>query len=444
MAASIWAPGSTSTPTLPAVAPVQFVKGTAALPGITFVDDIETGIWSQTDGYLQLTVNGVTRVTIDPTGRVTFNGKVITNTEVDIASSTVCDIGAVGTNSVRITGTNDITSFGTTYAGPMFVRFESALTLAHSSALILPGSANITVAAGDTLLVTPKATAGVADGWVVLSYERAATAVITGDYLNTPREDIVAATATDIDAQAPDTRNINILGTTTITSFVIGIDRVYFVRFAAALTLTNNSSIVTQTGANITTSAGDTCILRATATNVVEVLSYSYAGIVPNGSISQAKLANPRTRGTRTSFTAVAATTLISDIPAWATEVVVMLSSFGTNGSSQPVLRLGPTAGPESSGYLGATGTTSSTTGIALTDGFSSSGVAHIVVVLRLLDLATNTWMASGAISRSDGASSQAIAATKPLAGALTQLQVTTTGAVDTFDTAGSYAVWYS
>jgi hypothetical protein len=49
----------------------------------------------------------------------------------------------------------------------------------------------------------------------------------------------------------------------------------YFVRFNAALNLTNNAAIITQTGATITTAAGDTCILRATASNTVEVLCYT-------------------------------------------------------------------------------------------------------------------------------------------------------------------------
>lgn len=162
-----------------------------------------------------------------------------------------------------------------------------------------------------------------------------------------------------------------------------------------------------------------------------------------NNAVTDPKLANPPVRGARTAFTAVTATTLINTIPSWATEAVVMLSSFGTNGSSQPVLRLGPSAGPETSGYLGATGTTLAGSGIPLTDGFSAAGVAHITVVLRLVDAATNTWMATGTISRSDGPSSNAISCTKPLAGTLTQLQVTTTGGADTMDTTGFYVVWY-
>ena len=43
-------------------------------------------------------------------------------------------------------------------------------------------------------------------------------------------------------------------------------------RFAGALTLVNSGTLVTQRGANITTAVGDTCIIRATAANTVEIL----------------------------------------------------------------------------------------------------------------------------------------------------------------------------
>lgn len=98
------------------------------------------------------------------------------------------------------------------------------------------------------------------------------------DYLNTTRIDVASAATVNLAISAPNTRHINITGTTTITAFTVAIGQTYFVRFAGALTLTNNASIVTQTGANITTQAGDTCIIRATSGNVVEVLSYVPAG----------------------------------------------------------------------------------------------------------------------------------------------------------------------
>lgn len=95
------------------------------------------------------------------------------------------------------------------------------------------------------------------------------------DYLNSDRIDVASAATVNLTTGAPNTRHINITGTTTITGFTIAAGRCYFVRFNATLTLTNGAALVTQTGANITTAAGDTCILRATAANVVEVLAYT-------------------------------------------------------------------------------------------------------------------------------------------------------------------------
>lgn len=95
------------------------------------------------------------------------------------------------------------------------------------------------------------------------------------DYLNSLRINVASTGVVDLTTSAPNTRNINITGTTTITGFTVAAGQLYFVRFNAALTLTNGSGLVTQSGANITTAAGDTCIIRATAANFVEVLSYT-------------------------------------------------------------------------------------------------------------------------------------------------------------------------
>jgi hypothetical protein len=74
-----------------------------------------------------------------------------------------------------------------------------------------------------------------------------------------------------------DGNQFDVTGTTTITAFTVASGLCFFVRFNASLTMTNNANIVTQSGANITTAAGDTCILRATSANVVEVLAYTPA-----------------------------------------------------------------------------------------------------------------------------------------------------------------------
>lgn len=100
------------------------------------------------------------------------DGKGFT-TPVVLASASTTDIGAQNSLGVEISGTTTITSFGTTYNGPRFLRFTGALTLTHNaSSLILPGGANIATAAGDCALAIPKTTAGTADGWQVLAYQR--------------------------------------------------------------------------------------------------------------------------------------------------------------------------------------------------------------------------------------------------------------------------------
>jgi hypothetical protein len=99
----------------------------------------------------------------------------------------------------------------------------------------------------------------------------------SADLLNTTRIDVASAGTVNLTTSAPSTRNINITGTATINGFTVAAGQLYFVRFNAALTLTNGAGLVTQTGANIVTAAGDTCLIRATAANVVEVLCYTRA-----------------------------------------------------------------------------------------------------------------------------------------------------------------------
>ena len=173
MAASIWNPGSQTTQSSPATAPFSFVKGTVGNPGINFVGDTDTGIFSEADGTLNFVTNGVTQLRVGPTGDI-LGTNFIFSPEVDVASSATVDLGSVASNSIRITGTNTIASFGTTYEGPKFLRFASALSLTNSASLILPGGTNISISAGDTCIVTPKATAGVSDGLVVVSLQKGA------------------------------------------------------------------------------------------------------------------------------------------------------------------------------------------------------------------------------------------------------------------------------
>lgn len=93
--------------------------------------------------------------------------------------------------------------------------------------------------------------------------------------LDTIRLNVPTASTINLTTAAPNTRDINITGAGIINGFTVAAGMRYFARFAAAGTLTNSASLVTQSGANITTAAGDTCIIRATADNVVEILCYT-------------------------------------------------------------------------------------------------------------------------------------------------------------------------
>lgn len=100
------------------------------------------------------------------------DGKGFTSSSA-LASGATTDIGAQNALFVDISGTTTITSLGANYNGPRFLRFAGALTLTHNATtLVLPGGANITTAAGDTMLVIPKTTAAVVDGWAVIAYQR--------------------------------------------------------------------------------------------------------------------------------------------------------------------------------------------------------------------------------------------------------------------------------
>lgn len=119
--------------------------------------------------------------------------------EVDVASAGTCDIGAANSLFVRITGTTTITSFGTpSMPGPRHIRFAGALTLTHNaSTLILPGSSNITTAAGDTCIARP-----ISGGWVVSHYTRADGKALIGA-LTTGTAVSLSGTSVDVVSSIP-------------------------------------------------------------------------------------------------------------------------------------------------------------------------------------------------------------------------------------------------
>jgi len=110
----------------------------------------------------------------------------------DIVSATTTDIGAATGNYINVTGTTTITGLGTVQAGTRrIVNFNASLTLTYNaSSLILPGSANITTAAGDTATFVSLG----AGNWVCTEYQRRSGAALVASATAYQRSTAVTGT----------------------------------------------------------------------------------------------------------------------------------------------------------------------------------------------------------------------------------------------------------
>ncbi|NBV06668.1 MAG: hypothetical protein EBS06_05470 [Proteobacteria bacterium] len=91
-------------------------------------------------------------------------------------------------------------------------------------------------------------------------------------YLNKKGSDV--ASASTIDLNAVNGELIDVTGTTAITAITLNAGQSRIVRFTGILTLTNGSSLILPTGANITTAAGDFAIFAGYASGVVRCVGY--------------------------------------------------------------------------------------------------------------------------------------------------------------------------
>jgi len=119
------------------------------------------------------TVGGTTRAEVATINNSALALSAIAINEVqaaNLASATTTDIGAVKGNYVIITGTTTITSLGTVQAGTRrIVTFNGILTLTYNAvSLILPTSANITTAVGDSAVFVSLGSGN----WKCVQYQR--------------------------------------------------------------------------------------------------------------------------------------------------------------------------------------------------------------------------------------------------------------------------------
>lgn len=323
--------------------------------------------------------------------------------EATVASASTADIGAASSPFVQITGTTGITSLGTTYSGARYVRFAGALTLTHNATtLILPGAANITTAAGDTLVAVPTGNPGA--GWRVVVYQRADGTLLIGSYV----------------AKAGDTMT----GTLTLPT----------------LKASSSAGLILQNSAG--TQVAD--FGPGPGTGV------TFAGQV-NASAFSGSGASLTEVGPRLSTSVTASGTAVdfTGIPSWAKRVNVMFSGLSTNGSATVQCQIGTSGGIQTTGYVGNTSTipnstpasTALSTGFGLNANMAASATLFGSFSVSLVDSANGIWAANGVLARGDAVANYLVSGAKTLSGVLDRIRITANG-TDTFDAGTINVSW--
>ena len=168
------------------------------------------------------------------------------------------------------------------------------------------------------------------------------------------------------------------------------------------------------------------------------------------GSNTQTLVAATGTLAPLISGTAVASTSGTSidftNIPSWVKRITVMFNGVSTNGLSFFRVRIGPTAGVETTGYVGASGSPTSvalfSSGFDIVSNNAANTTQQGLFTLALLDASTNTWAASWVIGNAVNAGVGIGGGSKSLSGALSIVRITTVNGTDTFD-AGSINILY-
>lgn len=160
---------------------------------------------------------------------------------------------------------------------------------------------------------------------------------------------------------------------------------------------------------------------------------------------SQPVLPQKLTQGTAVATTSGTSIDFTS-IPSWVKRITVMFNGVSTNGTSIPIVQIGPTAAVETTGYLGATelnGTGgNNSAGFTLGSSWAAAVVFYGTLVLQQIDSTSNTWVATINLGRSDSTGYMTGGGAKALAGVLARVRVTMTNGTDTFD-AGSINIIY-
>lgn len=178
---------------------------------------------------------------------------------------------------------------------------------------------------------------------------------------------ISASATTDLTGSTGD--YLHITGTTTITAVTLEQGQQRTLVFDGILTLTNGTSLILPSGANITTAVGDMCTIRGEASAVVRCVSYTRA----NGTALAIGTSSVNA-GSLTGSVLAAGVTASSII------TLGSLTDIATNNVSTSAHGFAPKAPNDATKYLDGTGNystpTAVTAGLTQIETLSPSGVA--------------------------------------------------------------------
>ena len=142
-----------------------------------------------------------------------------------------------------------------------------------------------------------------------------------------------------------------------------------------------------------------------------------------------------------TAVTATGTAIDFTNIPSWVKKITVMFNGVSTNGSSNPIVRIGSDT-IETSGYLGSVSlfTTSAITSNSYPSScfqlYAGGGASSVILNGRfeLINIDSNSWVQTHVMARTDTSSTIQGSGTITLQGELNKIRVTTLNGTDLFD----------
>lgn len=156
-------------------------------------------------------------------------------------------------------------------------------------------------------------------------------------------------------------------------------------------------------------------------------------GKLANNAVTPAKMSQPFTHGTPLATTSGTEKDF-TGIPSWVRNITVALAGVSLSGTALLRFRLGTSGGFATSGYTGAA-TAQLSAGFDIYTNVPNAGYAYSgSIVFTCVDPPNDIWAARGMFAAGTVAWTHTVAGHIDLAGALTQIRLTSSNGTDTLD----------